>query len=118
MPGGRQDETPGTLSQENRGRWKAGQDTWYAFAGIPCQVDGGKGHLERFRGDSVPGGRQDETPGTLSQENRARWAAGKDTWNCQNKNTSKNQSKSKCQSEGRAGQKRKKERDSLIAHRQ
>ena len=43
---------------------------------IPWQVDGGKGYLERFRGDSVPGGKRDETPGTLSQENRGRWTAG------------------------------------------
>ena len=52
------EEAPGTLSLENRGRWKAEKDTWNAFAGIPCQVGGRKGHLERFCGDSVPGGRQ------------------------------------------------------------
>ena len=42
---------------------------------IPWQVDGGKGYLERFRGDSVPGGQREVTPGTLSREFRARWAA-------------------------------------------
>ena len=72
---------PGTLSQGFRGRWEAGRDTWNAFAGIPCQVDGRKGHLERFCRISVPGGKRDETPGTLSQDFRARWEAGKDTWN-------------------------------------
>ena len=55
--------------------------TWNTFAGIPWQVGGGKRHLERFRGDSVPGGRQRRTPGTLSREYRARWTAKKDTWN-------------------------------------
>ena len=99
-----------------RARWTAEKDTWNAFAGIPWQVGGGKGHLERFHGDSVaggrrgdatwntfagipwqvggrkrhlerfcrisvPGGKRDETPGTLSQDFRARWEAGKDTWN-------------------------------------
>ena len=72
---------PGTLSQGFRARWATGWDTCYAFAGFPCQVDGGKGHLEHFRRKTVPGGRQEETPGTLSQENRARWTAGKATWN-------------------------------------
>ena len=72
---------PDTLSREFRGRWTAGKDTWNAFAGIPWQVDGGKRHLERFRGDSVPGGRRKRTPGTLSRENRGRWTAGRDTWN-------------------------------------
>ena len=79
--GGRQEETPGTLSQENRGRWTAGKATWNAFAGIPWQVDGGKGYLERFRGNSVAGGRRERLPGTLLRENRGRWEAGKDTWN-------------------------------------
>ena len=96
--GGRK-RTPGTLSREFRGRWAAGRcylerfrgnsvaggrrgdATWNAFAGIPWQVDGRMGHLERFCGDSVPGGKRDETPGTLSQENRGRWTAGRDTWN-------------------------------------
>ena len=81
VAGGRQEETPGTLLRGFRGRWKAGRDTWNAFAGIPWQVDGRMGHLERFCGDSVPGGKRDETPGTLSQENRGRWTAGRDTWN-------------------------------------
>ena len=72
---------PGTLSREFRARWKAGRDTWNALAGIPCQVEGGKRHLERFCGNTVPGGRQEETPGTLSREFRARWKAGKATWN-------------------------------------
>ena len=52
---------------------KRGDATWNTFAGIPCQVEGKKCHLERFCEDSVPGGRQEVTPGTLSQENRARW---------------------------------------------
>ena len=81
VPGGRQEETPGTLLQGFRARWKAGKDTWNAFAGIPCQVDSRKRHLERFCRDSVPGGQQKETPGTLSREFRARWKAGKATWN-------------------------------------
>ena len=72
---------PATLLREFRGRWEAGKDTWNTFAGIPCQVDGGKSYLERFRGDSVAGGKQEGTPGTLLQEFRARWEAGKDTWN-------------------------------------
>ena len=75
---------PGTLSRENRDRWTAGKDTWNTFAGIPCQVDGGKGHLEHFCRNSVPGGqrkRTKRTPGTLLQEFRARWTAEKDTWN-------------------------------------
>ncbi|MBO8467104.1 MAG: hypothetical protein IAB99_05005 [Bacteroidetes bacterium] len=50
--------TPGTLLREFRGRWKAENDTWNAFAGIPCQVGREKGHLERFRRDSVSGERQ------------------------------------------------------------
>ena len=90
---------PGTLLQENRGRWTAGKATWNAFAGIPCQVDSGERHLVHFCGNTVPGGRQrrdtwntfagipwqveggEETPGTLSREFRGRWTAGKDTWN-------------------------------------
>ena len=71
---------PGTLSQGFRARWATGWDTCYAFAGIPCQVEGGERHLERFCRDSVPGGRRGKTPGTLLQF-RARWKAGKDTWN-------------------------------------
>ena len=81
VAGGRQEKLPGTLSREFRARWTAGKDTWNTFAGIPCQVDGRKSYLERFRGNSVPGGRLEVTPGTLSQEFRARWKAGKDTWN-------------------------------------
>ena len=60
---------------------------------IPCQVGGGKRHLERFCGNSVPGGRQEKDtwsafagkpcqvgrgemlPGTLSRGFRSRWAA-------------------------------------------
>ena len=68
---------PDTLSRENRARWEAGKDTWHTFAGIPCQVGGGKRHLTRFCRDSVPGGRREETPGTLLQRNRARWEAGR-----------------------------------------
>ena len=64
-----------------RGRWEAEKDTWNTFAGIPCQVDGKKRHLTRFCRNSVPGGWQEETPDTLLQEFRARWKAGKDTWN-------------------------------------
>ena len=48
---------------------------------IPCQVDDKKCYLPRFRGDSVPGGQREVTPGTLLREFRARWAAGSDTWN-------------------------------------
>ena len=70
VPGGRQEETPGTLLQENRARWTAGKDTWNTFAGKPCQVDGKKRHLEHFCRNS-----------TLLQEFRARWAAEKATWN-------------------------------------
>ena len=79
VAGGRQEVTPGTLSREFRARWTAGSDTWNAFAGIPWQVDGRKGHLERFRRDSVAGGRREETSGTLSQGFRARWETGKTT---------------------------------------
>ena len=75
------EETPGTLLQEYRARWTAGKDTWNTFAGIPWQVDGRKSYLERFRGNSVPGGRQEVTPGTLSLGNRGRWTARWDTWN-------------------------------------
>ena len=60
---------------------RRGDATWNTFAGKPWQVDGRMRHLERFCGDSVPGGKRDETPGTLSQENRGRWTAGRDTWN-------------------------------------
>ena len=60
VPGGRRGKTPGTLLQGFRARWKAGKDTWNAFA---------------------PGGRRGKTPGTLLQGFRARWKAGKDTWN-------------------------------------
>ena len=81
VPGRQQEVLPDTLSREFRGRWTAGRDTWNAFAGFPCQVDGRKGHLEHFRRNSVAGGRQERTPGTLSQEFRGRWTAGKDTWN-------------------------------------
>ena len=73
------------LPQKNQqgrcARWTAGKATWNAFAGIPCQGDGRKSYLERFRGNSVPGGRQEKLPGTLSREFRARWEAGSDTWN-------------------------------------
>ena len=51
--------TPGTLLRGNRARWAEGR----------C-------YLERFRGDSVAGGRQDGTPGTLLRGFRARWEAG------------------------------------------
>ena len=64
VPGGKQGKTPGTLSQENRSRWTAGRDTWNDFAGIPWQVGGGKGYLERFCGDSVPGGRRGDATWT------------------------------------------------------
>ena len=73
--------TPGTLLREFRGRWEAGSDTWNDFAGIPWQVDGGKRHLEHFRGNTVAGGQREETPGTLLQGFRGRWTAGRDTWN-------------------------------------
>ena len=46
-------------------------------ARFPCQVDGGKGHLEHFCRNSVPGGQRKRTPGTLLQEFRARWTAGR-----------------------------------------
>ena len=75
------EEPPGTLSQEFRARWAAGSDTWNAFAGKPWQVGGGKGYLERFRGDTVAGGRQRRTPDTLLRGFRGRWEAEKDTWN-------------------------------------
>ena len=56
-------------------------------AGTLWQVDGRKvlpdevSHLERFRGNSVAGGRLERLLGTLSWEFRARWEAGKATWN-------------------------------------
>ena len=81
VPGGQRKRTPGTLLQEFRARWTAEKDTWNTFAGIPCQVDSGKGHLEHFCRNSVPGGQRKRTPGTLLQEFRGRWTAGKDTWN-------------------------------------
>ena len=77
VAGGRRERRPGTLLREYRGRWEAGKATWNAFAGIPWQVGGKKGDLERFRGDTVAGGQRDETPGTLSREFRGRWAAGR-----------------------------------------
>ena len=58
VAGGRQRKPPGTLSQENRARWAARGATWHAFAGIPWQVGGGKGDLERFCGNTVAGGRR------------------------------------------------------------
>ena len=75
VPGGKRDETPGTLSRGYRGRWEAGKATWNDFAGIPWQVDGREGHLERFRGDSVAGGQQEVLPDTLSRGYRGRWTA-------------------------------------------
>ena len=80
VAGGRQEKLPGTLSRGNRGRWAAGKATWNAFTGRPWQVGSGKGYLERFHGDSVPGGRQRRTPDMLLRGFRARWAAEKDTW--------------------------------------
>ena len=77
VAGGRRERTSGTLLRENRAKWTAGSDTWYTFAGKPCQVGGRERHLPRFCGDSVPGGRQEVTPGTLSLENRGRWKAEK-----------------------------------------
>ena len=67
----------GTLSQGFRARWTIRSATCHAFAGIPWQVDSGMRHLERFSGDTVAGGRQDETPGMLLRGFRARWAAGR-----------------------------------------
>ena len=52
-------------------------------AGTLWQVDGRKvlpdevSHLERFRGNSVAGGRLERLLGTLSWEFRARWDGGK-----------------------------------------
>ena len=66
---------PATLLREFRARWEAGKDTWNTFAGIPWQVDDRKCYLTRFCGDSVPGGRQRKTPGTLLRGFRARWKA-------------------------------------------
>ena len=72
---GRPREMPAaTLLLEFRGRWKAENDTWNAFAGIPWQVNGRKvppGTL-----DFVPGGQHEMPPGTLLRENRGRWTAG------------------------------------------
>ena len=70
---------PDTLSRGFRARWTAEKDTWNAFAGIPCQVDGKEGHLERFCGDSVPGRQQEVLLDTLLRGFRARWKAEKDT---------------------------------------
>ena len=81
VAGGRRERRPGALLREFRGRWSARKATWNTFAGIPWQVDSGMRHLERFSGDTVAGGRQDETPGTLLRGFRARWEAGKATWN-------------------------------------
>ena len=81
VTGGRRERTPDMLSRGNRGRWTAGKDIWNTFAGKPCQVDSGKGHLTCFRGETVAGGRQGKTSGTLLQEFRDRWAAEKATWN-------------------------------------
>ena len=81
VSGGRRKRTPGTLLRGYRARWEAEKDTWYTFAWIPCQVGGGKGHLVHFCVDTVPGGRRKRTPDTLSREFRARWTAGRDTWN-------------------------------------
>ena len=81
VPGRQQEVLPDTLSREFRGRWTAGRDTWNAFAGFPCQVGSRERHLEHFRRKTVPGGRRERTPGILLQEFRARWAAGRDTWN-------------------------------------
>ena len=56
-------------------------------AGTLWQVDGRKvlpdevSQLERFRGETVTGGRQERTPGTLLRGFRGRWTAGRDTWN-------------------------------------
>ena len=79
VAGGQQERTPGTLLQGFRARWAARDATWNAFAGIPWQVGSRKGHLERFCGKTVAGGRQEMPLGTLSREFRGRWAAGKDT---------------------------------------
>ena len=71
------DETPDILSREFRARWTARKATWNTLAGIPCQVGSEKCYLEHFHGNSVPGGRQEVTPGTLSREFRVRWEAGR-----------------------------------------
>ena len=86
VPGGRQEETPGTLLREYRARWTAEErhlvhfcgntvpggrqrrDTWNTFAGIPWQVGSGKGHLTRFCGKTVAGGRQEKPPGSTKPE--------------------------------------------------
>ena len=90
---------PDTLSRGFRARWAAGRchltrfrgdsvpggrqgdATWNAFAGIPCQVEGRKGHLEHFAGIPCQVDSRERTPGTLSRGFRARWTAGSDTWN-------------------------------------
>ena len=79
VPGGKQERTPGTLSRGFRARWTAGKATWNAFAGFPCQVGGKRCYLEHFRRNSVAGGRQRRTPGTLLRGFRARWEAGSAT---------------------------------------
>ena len=97
VAGGWQEKPPGTLSREFRARWMAGKATWNAFAGIPCQVDGRKSHLEHSRRKTVPGGRQERTPDTLSRENRARWTVGKATWKHQTRKAILyNRNKGKC----------------------
>ena len=62
---GQRERTPGTLLQEFRARWAAEKATWNAFAGIPCQVDGKKRHLEHFCRNSVPGGRRNRRKSLL-----------------------------------------------------
>ncbi|MBR5661375.1 MAG: hypothetical protein IKW99_07475 [Bacteroidales bacterium] len=64
-PGGAADGTPGTVWREFRSRWCRLRDTWNSSAGIPPQVVPTMGHLERFGGDSAPGGAADGTPGTV-----------------------------------------------------
>ena len=51
---------------------RRGDATWNAFAEIPWQVDG-----------------RERTPGTLSREFRARWAARGATWNSHSHSKSK-----------------------------
>ena len=80
VTGGRRERLPGTLSREFRGRWTAGKATWHAFAGKPWQVGGGKGHLERFHGDSVPGRQQEVLPDTLLRGYSATLPDGKFYW--------------------------------------
>ena len=81
VAGGRRERLPGTILRGYRGRWAAGKATWNAFAGIPWQVGGGKGYLERFCGDTVAGRRRERLPGTILRGYRGRWEAGKATWN-------------------------------------